>query len=114
VLVVTFFVTSADTATLGLAMLTARGTQHPSTINRVVWGVLQGTTASVLLVLGGTRTLQNASIITGTPFALVILAGIVVMIREFGREKGRVLLQDGHDVFDPESRLVRLYRWLRR
>lgn len=77
VLVVTFFTTSADTATLGLAMLTARGDRHPSAAGRVVWGVLLGLLASVLLVVGGTEALQSASILAGGPFAVAIVLGMV-------------------------------------
>nr|WP_239640845.1 BCCT family transporter [Haloferax sulfurifontis] len=35
-LVVNFFITSADSSTLVLGMLTTGGKQHPSTVNRVI------------------------------------------------------------------------------
>ncbi|WP_254663282.1 BCCT family transporter [Haladaptatus sp. W1] len=52
-LVITFFVTSADSSTLGIAMLTTGGKESPSELNRLIWGVLQGLVAAVLIVIGG-------------------------------------------------------------
>ncbi|WP_435180315.1 BCCT family transporter [Halorussus sp. AFM4] len=93
-LVITFFVTSADSSTLGIAMLTTGGEEDPSEINRLVWGVLQGLVASILVVIGGTQALQNAAIITGGPVALVGLVAVYGMIKTFSSEHGRVLVQE--------------------
>ncbi|MFC6718363.1 BCCT family transporter [Natrialbaceae archaeon GCM10025810] len=84
VLVTTFFVTSADSSTLALAMLTTGGKDEPSTINRVIWGGLMGALASLLMVGGGTEALQQAAIIAGGPFAIVTLIAAAVMISTFG------------------------------
>lgn len=73
VLILTFFVTSADSSTLALGMLTTGGERNPSTINRVIWGALVGALASLLMVVGGVDALQAASIITGVPFAVITL-----------------------------------------
>lgn len=97
-LVVTFFVTSADSSTLGIAMLTTGGKEDPSEINRLVWGVLQGLVASILIVIGGTQALQNAAIITGGPVAVVGLVAVYGMIKTFSREHGRVLVQEGESI----------------
>ncbi|MFB6234460.1 MAG: BCCT family transporter [Halopenitus sp.] len=77
VLIVTFFVTSADSSTMALGMLTTGGELNPSTINRVIWGALVGALASLLMVVGGVDALQAASIITGLPFAVITLIAIV-------------------------------------
>ncbi|WP_101297156.1 BCCT family transporter [Halegenticoccus soli] len=82
-LVTTFFVTSADSSTLALGMLTTGGTEQPSTINRVVWGAIMGALASLLMVVGGVNALQAAAIITGGPFAVICLIAVAVMILEF-------------------------------
>ncbi|MEF8772429.1 BCCT family transporter [Halodesulfurarchaeum sp.] len=82
-LVTTFFVTSADSSTLALGMLTTGGKRHPSTINRVIWGFTMGALASLLLVFGGANALQTASVLTGGPFALVILVAVWATIRTF-------------------------------
>lgn len=76
VLILTFFVTSADSSTMALGMLTTGGELNPSTINRVIWGALVGALASLLMVVGGVNALQAASIITGVPFAVITLIAI--------------------------------------
>jgi len=80
-LVVTFFVTSADSSTLSLALLT--GSDSPSVQLRIFWGILQGAIAVVLIVNGGAATLQSAAIITGGPFALVGLVSVAGMVKAF-------------------------------
>ena len=77
VLITTFFVTSADSSTLALGMLTTGGELEPSTINRVIWGALVGALASLLMVVGGVNALQAASIITGGPFAVITLLAVL-------------------------------------
>ncbi|MFC6824579.1 BCCT family transporter [Halopelagius fulvigenes] len=97
ILVTTFFVTSADSSTLAVSMMTTGGKARPSTINRIFWGVVLGLTAAILMILGGTgsaNTLQQAAIITGTPFAFVCFLAMLSLIKDFGSNYGRVLLQD--------------------
>ncbi|MFP4529783.1 MAG: BCCT family transporter [Halodesulfurarchaeum sp.] len=83
VLVTTFFVTSADSSTLALGMLTTGGKEHPSTINRTIWGITMGALASLLMVFGGANALQTASVLTGGPFALVLVLAVWATIRTF-------------------------------
>ncbi|WP_224336503.1 BCCT family transporter [Haloprofundus halobius] len=83
-LVTTFFVTSADSSTLALGMLTTGGEQRPSTINRVIWGGFMGALASLLMVVGGVSALQAAAIVTGGPFAVITLVAVVSMVWTFG------------------------------
>ena len=82
-LVVTFFVTSADSSTLALGMLTTGGKQHPSTVNRIIWSGLMGGLASLLIVGGGIDALRSSAIITGFPFALMSVVAIVGMVWEY-------------------------------
>ncbi len=85
VLITTFFITSADSSTLALGMLTTGGAESPSTINRVIWGGLIGLLASILMVVGGVDALQAAAIITGGPFGIILLVAVAAMISLFGR-----------------------------
>ncbi|ELY65533.1 BCCT family transporter [Natrinema versiforme] len=94
VLVTTFFVTSADSSTLALGMLTTGGKEKPSTINRVIWSVLMGTLASLLMVAGGTTALQQAAIIAGGPFAIITLIAVGVMIWVFGSRRAVFLHEE--------------------
>ena len=59
VLVVTFFVTSSDSGSLVVDMLTSGGAEDSPTWQRVFWSVLEGVIAAALLVAGG---LQRAAV----------------------------------------------------
>ncbi|MFC6614063.1 BCCT family transporter [Halopenitus salinus] len=99
VLVTTFFITSADSSTLAVSMMTTGGKARPSNINRIFWGVVLGMTAAILMTLGGVSALQSAAIITGTPFAFVCLLAMIGLIREFVSDGSRVLLQEDSWLF---------------
>ncbi|MFC7157294.1 BCCT family transporter [Halomarina halobia] len=93
-LVTTFFITSADSSTLAVSMMTTGGKASPSNINRIFWGVVLGMFAAILMTLGGVNALQSAVIITGAPFAFVCFVALLGLVREFSSNHGRVLLQD--------------------
>ncbi len=94
VLVTTFFVTSADSSTLAVSMMTTGGKKEPSALNRIFWAVLQGAVASILMVVGGVNALQSAAIITGAPFAIICVIATLGLIRTFQDDYGSLLLQD--------------------
>lgn len=72
-LVITFFITSADSATFVLGMLSTKGDPNPSNRVKIVWGILQSSIAIVLLLSGGLNGLQTASIVAAVPFAVIII-----------------------------------------
>jgi len=72
VVIVIFFVTSADSASIVVDTLTARGKTDTPTLNRVFWSAIQGVIATVLLIGGGLSALQTASIILGLPFLIIL------------------------------------------
>jgi choline/glycine/proline betaine transport protein len=72
-LVITFFVTSSDSASLVIDIITSGGNTNPPTIQRIFWAVTEGLVAIILLIGGGLVALQTASIITGLFFAVILL-----------------------------------------
>lgn len=74
VLVVLYFVTGADSNTYVLAVISSDGEMNPKRPVLLVWGVLTGATAAVLLYAGGLQALQTAVILSAAPFIFVILA----------------------------------------
>lgn len=72
-LIFTFLVTSADSATYILASMTSFGSLNPPTLFKVIWGVLMSAIAAVLLYAGGLEALQTASLISALPFTLLLL-----------------------------------------
>lgn len=77
VLIFTFLITSADSATFIMASMTSNGALNPTNALKVIWGVLMAAIASVLLFTGGLEALQTASLISALPFTVVILLLIV-------------------------------------
>jgi glycine betaine transporter len=87
VLVTTFFVTSADSSTLAIGMLTTGGKRDPSGLNRAFWGVAQGLIAAVLVVVGGAAALRSSVIVTGAPFAVICLVSMGSFVRWLRRRE---------------------------
>jgi glycine betaine transporter len=85
-LIVSFFVTSADSATFVLGMLTSRGNPNPTAATKLIWGVVQSTIAAALLVSGGLKGLQTASIVVALPFAVIMLAMMAALLRALQNE----------------------------
>nr|WP_308267596.1 BCCT family transporter [Yinghuangia soli] len=81
-LVALYFVTGADSASLVLGSLTSRGALKPPSWIVVAWGVLIGAVASVLLLAGGLKSLQQATILVALPFVVVMLALCVALVKE--------------------------------
>ncbi len=73
ILVVTFFVTSSDSGSLVIDIITSGGRGEPPTWQRVFWAVTEGVVAAVLLLAGGLTALQTASIASALPFAVIML-----------------------------------------
>lgn len=71
--IITFFVTSSDSGSMVIDIITAGGNPDPPRPQRLFWAIIEGVVAAVLLMGGGLVALQTASIITGLPFAMVIL-----------------------------------------
>lgn len=73
VLIAGFFVTSSDSGSLVVDSLTSGGKIDAPVGQRVFWAVAEGAVAAVLLIGGGLQALQTASIVTGLPFAFILL-----------------------------------------
>ena len=76
IMVVIFFVTSADSGAMVLNMLASRGRDDTPALQRVAWTISIGVIAVVLLVAGGLSSLQTAAIASALPFSLALLCAI--------------------------------------
>ena len=72
-LIVTYFVTSADSGTLVVSTLAARGNMHPPAWSRVAWGLMVGAIAAALLWSGGLKSVQTASICAALPIGVILV-----------------------------------------
>ncbi|MFD2518058.1 BCCT family transporter [Salinimicrobium flavum] len=73
ILIAGFFVTSSDSGSLVVDSLTSGGKIDAPVGQRIFWAVAEGAVAAVLLIGGGLQALQTASIVTGLPFAFILL-----------------------------------------
>jgi len=72
-LVITFFVTSSDSGSLVIDIITSGGNHEPPVWQRVFWAVTEGVVAAVLLLAGGLSALQSAAIASALPFTFIML-----------------------------------------
>ena len=73
VLVIVFFVTSSDSGSLVIDVISAGGKVDAPTPQRVFWCLFEGLVAISLIVGGGLVALQAMAVSTGLPFTLVLL-----------------------------------------
>uniref|UniRef100_A0A0K2TNF6 Glycine betaine transporter BetLlike [Hydra vulgaris] n=1 Tax=Lepeophtheirus salmonis TaxID=72036 RepID=A0A0K2TNF6_LEPSM len=74
--IVLYFVTSSDSGSLVIDCLSSNGDPDPPKIQRLFWAITEGATATALIVAGedneGLKMLQNAGLISGLPFTLIV------------------------------------------
>lgn len=85
-LVATFFITSADSATFCIGMYTSGGALEPDTGLKVFWGLIEGGVTAALVVSGGIAALKASSILTAFPFMLIICGIIYCIFKAFNQE----------------------------
>ena len=99
-LLATWFITSSDSGTLVITTMLSMGSDDPPKKFRIIWGlgegfvlrvltdprhVGEGFVAAVLLVAGGLKALQTASIAAALPVSIIMLLmtwGILKSLRE--------------------------------
>ena len=96
ILLVIFFVTSADSAAFVVDMVATGGEQNPPVLTRVMWAVLGGGIAAVLLwggavsggedLTAGLGALQTMTIIAAAPFSVVMVLACLATLRAFSNE----------------------------
>jgi len=72
-LVASFFITSSDSGSMVVDTLTSGGRHDAPVGQKIFWASMEGAVAGILLVGGGLTALQTASILTGLPFALLLI-----------------------------------------
>ena len=96
-MLVLFFVTSSDSGSLVIDTITSGGKSDPPRIQRVIWAVIQGLLAIVLLVGGGSYALsaiQSGAISMAAPFIFILIAATISLLRGIYIE-----------VYDPQKKI---------
>ena len=81
ILIITFFVTSADSGSLVIDSLASGGAAVTPVWQRVFWASSVGIVASTLLLAGGLSALQTMTIISALPFSVIMIISAIGMWR---------------------------------
>jgi len=101
ILIAGFFITSSDSGSLVIDSLTSGGKIDAPKGQRIFWAVTEGTVAAVLLIGGGLQALQTATIVTGLPFAFILLIMCYSLYK--GLKEDHVELQDKKEQKEMEN-----------
>ncbi len=87
VLLAIFFITSADSATYSLSMMTSNGNVKPPIYKKVIWALIEAAIAFLLLSAGSLKPLQTISIAASLPFLLIMIAMCPALIKVLRKDK---------------------------
>ncbi|MCQ3829330.1 choline BCCT transporter BetT [Microbulbifer elongatus] len=81
ILVVIFFITSADSGAMVMNMLSSHGRDDTPAWQRIFWSAIIGVVAIALLLAGGLASLQTAAIASALPFSIILLVAIYGLVK---------------------------------
>jgi glycine betaine transporter len=87
VLVFIFLVTSVDSATFVLGMLTSRGSFDPPTSRKLAWGMILGLLGGALMLSGNIDVVRAVVVLGALPFALVMVLQVAALLKVFADER---------------------------
>ena len=103
-LIASFFVTSADSGTFVLSMLTTGGSLNPPLKIKLVWGAILAGTAMVLLLSGGLSALEMAMLIAAFPFTFIVIMLAISLYKALRSEHGIIQLEKQQLIFESDYR----------
>lgn len=112
ILLGTFFITSADSASTVMASISQGGRSSASPWLAGVWGLLTAAIGLTLLVSGGDGALaniQSVTIVAATPFLLVIIALMFALVKDL-RNDVVYLDQRSQEAFQRQLAIERRHR----
>lgn len=104
-----FFITSADSATFVLSMLSETGSLSPRNSTKIIWGLLVALIAGLLLTIGGLAALQNAMIIAAFPFSFIIILMMISLYIELTHEQRKMGLYIKPEAYPQKNAPFRSY-----
>lgn len=100
VLVTTFFITSANSGTFVLGMLSSDGDANPSNGKKILWGVVLTAMSVGLLIAGGLKPLQTISIAAAFPFIFIMFAAMASIVKGLAHDGESTNAQDANSHLD--------------
>ena len=86
ILLAVFFITSADSATYSLSVMTSDGNENPPVYKKVIWAVIEVAIAYLLLLAESLKPLQTISVAASLPFLFIMIAMCPALIKELKRD----------------------------
>ena len=81
VLIFIFLITSADSATFVLGMLTTQGTPNPPVRRKIIWGIILGGLGAALLFTDNIDALKAVVVGGAVPFTFILLLQTAALVR---------------------------------
>ena len=91
-LIFVFLVTSADSASYIVAQMTDEGSLEPPLYKRLSWGLLISAICLTLIMAGGLKGLQTASLLAALPVLVILYFMVFVLAGELRHDRRRMLL----------------------
>ena len=89
-LLATWFITSSDSGTLVITTMLSMGDDDPPQRFRIVWGLGEGFVAAVLLLAGGLKALQTASIAAALPVSIIMILMTLGIVKSLNEDSSAV------------------------
>ena len=89
ILLGTFFITSADSASTVMASLSQDGQTSPKPWLSALWGIATAAVGLTLLTLGGAdslNALQNVTIVAASPFLIILVALMFAIVKDVSND----------------------------
>lgn len=106
-LIFIFLVTSADSATFVLSMLTSQGNPDPPMRKKIIWGVVLGALGAALMFTGSVEALQAVVVSGAIPFVFVMLLQLAALIKALKQENLKTKTTKKPDPLSKKSRRAR-------
>ncbi|MFS0750432.1 BCCT family transporter [Oceanobacillus sp. 1P07AA] len=103
-LIASFFITSADSGTFVLSMLTTGGQLNPGMGIKAIWGIILAAIAAVLLWSGGLSALEMAMLISAFPFGILMVLMCISLIKALRSEHDILMIEYRQRQHDPKFR----------
>ena len=82
-----FFITSADSATYSLSIMSSNGTANPPVYKKIIWAIIIAAISYVLLSVGSLKPLQTISIAASFPFLIIMILTCFSLVKALKKEK---------------------------
>ncbi|OLU33253.1 choline transporter [Pseudomonas sp. PA15(2017)] len=93
-MIVVFFVTSADSGAMVVDMLASGGQDQTPAWQRIFWAALMAVVAASLLLADGLKALQTATIASALPFVIALMASMWGLLRALQIDGAKRNLRD--------------------